>query len=86
MGVVQGNTGIGAVISTSVTGGSGRTEHAVLGVKAGDRVTMARDVTYMPAADASASFETAVSQDDRIVQTGGDLKGHTIGLVLMRPT
>lgn len=86
MGVVQGNTGVGAVMSLSVSGGSGRTEHLAPGVRTGDRVTMAMDVTYMPAGDATASFETAASQDGRIVQTGGDLKGHTIGLVLMRPT
>ncbi len=86
MGVVQGDAGVGAVVSLSVSGGSGRTQHIAAGVRAGDRVTMAMDVTYMPAGDALASFETFVSQDNQIIQTSGDLKGHTIGLVLMRPT
>lgn len=86
MGVVQGNTGIGALVSFSVSGGDGRTEHAAFGARAGDRVTMAKDVTYMPAADASPSFEAIVTQDDRLVQVGGQLKGHTIGIVLVRPT
>ncbi len=86
MGVVQGHTGVGAVLSLSISGGVGRVAHVATGARAGDRVTKAKDMTYMPASDASTSFEDVVSQDDHIVQLAGDLKGHTIGLVLMRPT
>jgi len=86
VGVIQGHTGVGAVLSLSVSGASGKTSHLAEGARQGDAVTLCKDVTYMPAGDASACFESRITVDGHVAQLSGDLAGHTIALILVRPT
>ncbi len=86
MGVVQGNTGVGAILTFMVKGGAGPTVHQLPGARAGDQVTFCRDAAYATAVDSAVYFEVAVTKDNEIKQTSGDLASHSIAIVLTRPT
>lgn len=86
MGVVQGHTGIGGFVTVAVRCGSGRTVHGAPGARVGDRVEMCDDTMYTTTTDVSERFERFVSEENHIVQLDGDLGGHTVAIVLVRPT
>lgn len=83
---VQGDTGIGAIMSQSFMGGLGLTAHAAFGVRVGDRVLFCRDHSEHPSTDAAPHFEQVVSLDNHIMQISGDLSDRPITVTLTRPT
>lgn len=87
MAAIQGDHGVGLILSFSVEGGNGGgINHPALGVRVGDRVRVCRDVTDGTAHDASLYFEHVISGNDHIQQIKGDLTGRTIAVMLVRPT
>lgn len=86
MGVVQGDHGIGLMLQIALTAGDGGGHsHQAPGVIIGDRIRLARDTTD-GGHDVSMYFEPAVTSHGHIVQTRGDIAGHDIAILLVRPT
>ena len=85
MGVIQGDHGVSLMLSVTVTAGAdGGISHQVPGVRIGDIVRVARDTT--DGHDVSMYFEPVVTSHGHIVQTRGDIAGHTIAVLMVRPT